>query len=352
MAVSESAGAKTWSIQRAPARAGARDSMLAAVSCTAPTVCIAVGGPDAEPGTMLAERWDGTRWTIQHVPKRAGAIQTFLTGVSCTSPSDCLAVGYSVDARGASTALAARWDGSRWRWTAISKPVASGSELSLLGGVSCVAAGACTAVGSFENRAGVWFTLVERWDGSRWTFERTPRVQYSELTGVSCASASACTAVGLYAGGEMVEHWNGRKWWRDRSRELASNDTELTAISCTTATVCTAGGGLVIPSMITWPLLQSWRAGRWSVRPLSAQPPGMVYGVSCTSTTACTAVGSDSLVEQLQGRGWSIDRAPDPDQGNLYGVSCAGPTCFAVGSWVDRGGREVPLVESTVSSAQ
>jgi hypothetical protein len=202
------------------------------------------------------------------------------------------------------------------------------------------------------HRRVVWFTLVERWDGSRWTFQRTPRVQYSELTGVSCASASACTAVGLSPGGEMVEHWNGRNWWRDRSREVASGDAELTAISCTTPTVCLAGGGLVIPSMVTWPMLQSWSSGRWSVRPIPAQPPGMVYGVSCTSKTVCTAVGSDSLVEELEGRGWSIDRTPDPEQDNLYGVSCTGRTCFAVGSSVNRGGREVPLVESTLSSVE
>jgi hypothetical protein len=64
VAVSEPAGAAIWSIQRAPARPGARDSMLAAVSCTSPVACVAVGGPDAKPGLMLAERWDGARWTI------------------------------------------------------------------------------------------------------------------------------------------------------------------------------------------------------------------------------------------------------------------------------------------------
>jgi len=348
LAVSEPAGASIWSIQRAPARPGAGDTVLAAVSCTSAVACIAVGGPDAEPGMMLAERWDGAQWTIQPVPKPSRSIQSFLTGVSCTSASDCLAVGYSVDARGASAALATRWDGSRWRSAPIPRP--AGSELSLLSGVSCGAASACTAVGGVESRAGVWFALVERWDGARWTFQRTPRVSYSELTGVSCASAAACTAVGLYAEGEIVEHWNGRKWWLDRSRGIASGDTELTAISCAAATACIAGGGVVIPSMVTWPVLQRWSSGRWSVGPMPAQPPGMVYGVSCTSKADCAAVGSDALVEELEGRGWSLDTAPDPNQGNLYGVSCTWRICFAVGSWVERSGREVPLVESTVSS--
>lgn len=348
LVVAARAGAAISSIQLAPARVGATDSVLAGISCTSPNACVAVGGPDAQPGTMLAEAWDGVRWTIEPTPKPTGSMQSFLDGVSCLSISDCLAVGYAVDPRGAVTALSVQWNGSSWTRQPIPTPV--GSIATLLAGVSCTAQSVCTAVGSIENRAAVWFTLVERWNGSHWTIQRTPRVPDGQLAGVSCASASACTAVGLDVGGELVEHWNESRWRRDRSREIATGDTELNAISCTAPTACTAGGAAVIPSMIIWPLLQSWSSGRWSVRSMPGQPPGMVYGVSCTSRTTCVAVGSDSLVEERQGGRWSIDPAPGPDQANLYAVSCTGSTCMAVGSLIDPPGREVPLAESIVDS--
>jgi hypothetical protein len=347
------AGAAVSSIQRVPTHTGATDTVLTGVSCTSPVACVAVGGPDQQPGIMLAERWDGTRWTIQSTPAPSGAVQSFLSGVSCTSLTDCMAVGFFVHPGGAVEALSLRWDGSRWTSQPIPRP--AGAIVTLLNGVSCSSRSACTAVGTVESRgtaegtATVWFTLVDRWNGSQWAIQRTPRVRDSELNGVSCASATACTAVG-FDGGELVDHWNGNRWWVQRIGEIASSETELNAVSCTASATCAVGGGLVVPSTTTWPLLQRWNGGRWSARPTLAHTPGMVYGVSCASRNVCTAVGSDLLVEELRRGRWSVDLAPDPADGNLYGVACTGRTCVAVGSWIERGGGEVPLVESTIDS--
>jgi hypothetical protein len=63
----------------------------------------------------------------------------------------------------------------------------------------CTAVGSCTAVAHYNNRAGRELTLVERWDGTSWSIQRTPnpvRASKSSLTGVSCASPTVCTAVG------------------------------------------------------------------------------------------------------------------------------------------------------------
>jgi hypothetical protein len=342
------AGAAVSSIQRVPTHTGATDMVLTGISCTSPSACVAVGGPDQQPGTMLAERWDGTRWTIQDTPAPAGAVQSFLSGVSCTSITGCMAVGFFVHANGAVEALSLRWDGSRWTLQPI--PTPAGERVTLLNGVSCSPQGVCTAVGSVESRAAVWFTLVERWNGSAWTIGRTPRIRDSELNAISCASALACTAVGFDGGGELVDHWNGHRWRQDPSSEPTSSETELYAVSCTTSTACTVGGGLVIPSTTTWPLVQRWYGGRWSAPPTLAQTPGMVYGISCASRDVCTAVGSDLLVEELRRGRWSVDLAPGPADGNLYGVACTGRTCMAVGSWIEPSGREVPLAESTVDA--
>jgi hypothetical protein len=156
--------------------------------------------------------------------------------------------------------------------------------------------------------------LAEQWDGSRWTIQRTTRPARSILSvldGAACVSESSCLAVGFVVG---------------RTSEQ------------------------VIPSIAAWPLLTSWNEGQWAVQPPRWQPLGVMYAASCTARTECTAVGADSLVEQMQGSRWTIARAPDPEQSNLYGVSCTASVCFAVGSWIDSSGWEVPLVESTTAS--
>jgi hypothetical protein len=59
--------------------------------------------------------------------------------------------------------------------------------------VSCVSEVACTAVGSYGTRAGER-TLVERWNGTRWSFQRSTNpigVSNSRLTGVSCVAVRA-----------------------------------------------------------------------------------------------------------------------------------------------------------------
>jgi hypothetical protein len=71
---------------------------------------------------------------------------------------------------------------------------------------------------------------------------------HSSLNGVSCASASACTAVGDYNNGTtgvtLAERWTGTTW----SIQHTPNPTGasfilMTGVSCTSASACTAVGG-------------------------------------------------------------------------------------------------------------
>jgi hypothetical protein len=58
--------------------------------------------------------------------------------------------------------------------------------------------------------------------------------------------------------------------------------------------------------------------------------------VSCTSATACAAIGRGrrgTLAEIWNGKRWTIERLPKPNRASLFGVSCASATaCIAVGS--------------------
>jgi len=105
--------------------------------------------------------------------------------------------------------LAERWNGTKWSIQTTPNP-AGGSEIHLIR-VSCTSATACTAAGFYSN-ATTTVTLAERWNGTRWSIQTTPNPaggSNSMLNGVSCASATACTAVGGSSNGTLAEGWNG-----------------------------------------------------------------------------------------------------------------------------------------------
>jgi hypothetical protein len=67
---------------------------------------------------------------------------------------------------------------------------------------------------------GVW--RFESWNGNRWTIVKSPNTSTSDsnsLYEVSCLSSSFCTAVGVYYGPStsdyyqtLIESWDGRRW--------------------------------------------------------------------------------------------------------------------------------------------
>jgi hypothetical protein len=192
----------SWTIQSTPDPSGATYSTLYGVSCTAATACTAVGYYQNSSDTVvtLAERWNGASWVIQPTPSPAGATYSVLSGVSCTAAKACTAVGYYQNSSHTVVTLAERWNGSSW--VIQSTPNHSGATGSYLSGVSCTAAKACTAVGDYVNSSGTAdLTLAERWNGSSWAIQPTPNptgAGISVLSGVSCTAAKACTAVGDY----------------------------------------------------------------------------------------------------------------------------------------------------------
>jgi hypothetical protein len=243
----------SWAIQPTPNPAGATGSALSGVSCTAATACTAVGYYANSSGTdvTLAERWDGSSWAIQPTPNPAGATQSLLSGVSCTAATACTAVGYYYNSVTDLT-LAERWNGSSWAIQPTPNP--AGATQSVLSGVSCTAATACTAVGYYVESDGTPVTLAERWNGSSWAIQPTPNptgATQSLLSGVSCTAATACTAVGDYLNSSgafvtLAERWNGSSWAIQPTPNPAGATSDaLSGVSCSAAGACTAVGDYV-----------------------------------------------------------------------------------------------------------
>jgi hypothetical protein len=339
----------TWSAQNLPG-AG-----LKGVSCPSTASCIGVG--DA-----TADTYDGTAWTahdIKATPSGGSAPQ--LAAVSCASSAACEAVGSYVTAGGIVVPLVLGYDGTTW--SAQQTPTMTDTTSSLAA-VSCSSRGACTAVGS--DAGGV---LVVREGAGGWSMQNAPNpdgaigpsITAPGLTAVSCPTANECVAVGSYTtpGGStaaFAELWNGTSWSLQPTPKTDSDtSTSLSAITCPSPAKCVAAGtqtvGLSAPmSATTSTLTEQWTGSRWKYQSVQPDTPGdgsgaedavdTLVGISCSSSSHCTAVGLASedsgcnrcgtLAERFNGHRWTLQRHTQTD--SLQSVSCpAVKLCVAVG---------------------
>jgi hypothetical protein len=358
----------SWTIQSTPNPSGALSSGLRFGSCTAASSCTSVGRYVSSSGTQapLAERWNGTAWASQLPPMPAGATNGELLGVSCTTSTACAASGSAVTS-GVRSSLAEAWNGSTW--IVQSTPSPAGSTFSELASISCTSSSACTAVGSYSTGSGM-LPLAMRWNGTAWAIQSVPKPSGAAealLVGVSCASTTACTAIGYYYDSSgnrltLAEFWNGSTWTVQSTpnRSGASQNT-LLGVSCTTSTACTAVGGDFPSSGAQETLVERWNGVEWAIQP-SPNPSGsaatVLHGVSCTSATACTAVGdyvssgvNVTLAERWNGTSWSIMATPNPSGftfAAMWSVSCTSATvCSAPGYYKNSAGTELALTEAS-----
>jgi IPT/TIG domain len=290
-----------WTIMPSP------PASLQGISCTSASSCVAVGN--------VIEQWNGTTWSV--VPSPAAS----LAAVSCTSTSFCMAVG---------TNIIEQWNGTTW--STVPSPTGH------LNGVSCTSASFCVAIGNAYPKY-----FIEQWNGTTWNIVPSAGAQ---LTGVSCTSTSLCMAVG-----NVNEQWNGSTW------STVSGPAGIPeAITCLSASSCTAVGFIQTGSNIGSTLVEQWNGAAWSIVP-SPSPNytpyslnlDQLYGISCTSISACTAVGyyvataslqrgpstSGSLIEQWDGTSWSAPPTASTSV-TLNGVSCPSVAgCIAVGSIIE-----------------
>lgn len=246
---------------------------------------------------------------------------------------------------------------SAWKVEPTPNQNRDGAGINELSAVSCTSGRACTAVGSHAaSMSSSTFTLAERWNGTRWRIQPTilPQgAQSSGFHGVSCASATACTAVGsafdqaASRSVNLAEAWNGTRW-RVQAIPTPQGSTggSLLGVSCTSRSACTAVGFYDNATGRVLAVAERWNGARWAIQP-APRPAGAVTaeftGVSCATAHACTAVGyytgtvgARPLAEAWNGTGWHMQAVPLPHGspgGILAAVSCTLPgACTATGA--------------------
>jgi hypothetical protein len=362
--------AATWTIQATSNPNGATYSDLNGVSCASSSACVAAGYSDRANGSdrTLIERWNGTKWAIQTSPNPKHTQGAILNGVSCPTGKACIAVGRNDRPNGLRASLAIRWNGSKW---SLQTTPNAARPVTVLNGVTCLSATSCVAVGQAgSTQISPDLTVVESWDGSKWTLVPSPNPQSEQLAtlqSVSCSSASACTAAGYWqeVGGRgqllLVERWNGSKWKiQDAPDPSGGTGAAFGGVSCSSDTECTATGYYVNGTTAA-SLVERWDGTNWKVQsspnPQSAMAT-LLDAVSCPSSTSCTATGLYQtnagqlpVAERWDGSTWKLE-APAPPNGSLHssldGVSCTGAkTCESVGASEDVNGNGFTLAEAS-----
>ena len=275
----------------------------------------------------------------------------FLNGISCSSVSSCMAVGAHYDGNLNQT-LIESWDGANWSIVANTPNQSTGNNV--LNAVSCSSATSCTAVGYYYDAStSTPKTLIESWDGANWSIvANTPNQSTGNnvLNAVSCSSATSCTAVGNYYDASastpktLIESWNGGSWSIVPSPSPGSSNNDLSGVSCTSSSNCTAVGYFTNSTNNT--LVESWNGLEWVVvsSPNLGNGANELSGVSCSSPTSCNAVGDydntsagnyETLAENWNGSHWVVVPSPSPSATSsnlLTGISCLSSSwCLAVG---------------------
>jgi hypothetical protein len=208
---------------------------------------------------------------------------------------------------------------------------------------------------------------VGRWNGTKWVSQDAPNpsttaeFRSETFEGVSCFSADACVAVGYYKNTEtsvvpLIEVWNGAKWVIQPSpTSFTAPTNELYGVSCTSASACTAVGTSYTGSYE--PLAESWNGTTWTVQPTPSPHGGDLTSVSCVSAAECTAVGFyfksstsiAALADRWNGTAWAVQRIAQPPKGwapVFSGVSCTSArACTAVGDRDRQDGQRLTLAE-------
>ena len=342
-----------WQIgsRSVPAPSGGTQLKLSAVSCSSSSFCMAVGSYYEEGRKDLVETWNGSAWSVQSPPAEGNAVNA-MHSVSCPSSSSCFTVGEL-----SSKATAEHWNGTVWSLVTPPNPI--GAVGASLEGVSCSSTTSCMAVGNFHESGKESKTLTESWGGGAWSVKSSPNPEAkygATLLGVSCVSASSCIAVGDYSNElfklkTLGETWNGstEEWSIQSSpNPTGATSSSLVSDSCTSSAACTAVGsanpGPAGEATVT--LAERWN-GTWSGQTIPNPPPhteDKVTGVSCVSLSSCVAVGRNAyteggFVEVWNGVEWKITNELSGFTGNFLGISCGSSTsCMIIGE-TENGGE-------------
>ena len=348
-------------------------------------------------GVMFSEaggRWGTGVETLLPATANANA-NVNLGPVSCPSTGFCTALGTYVDYAGNTEGLIVGEFGGSWvRGFEVVHPggvnVTTNANITL-NSVSCPTRNDCAVVGTYLDNTAHPQGLLMTKTGGTWSSsakaslpgDAGPRPTVS-LNSVSCGAAGACDAVGSYV--DSSGHTKGLLltesagvWSTGIALSLPGDagtnpDVDLTSVSCPAVGECQAVGTYQTTAGRTEGLLLRKTGGAWTTGTPAPLPAGTasdpnvsLTSVSCASVGNCDAVGTynddalnlQGLLLTETGGGWAAPESPalPGDAGantfvQLTSVSCIGPAnCSVAGNYVDDSFAVHPLLVSQASGS-
>jgi hypothetical protein len=268
---------------------------------------------------LVAHGASGADWTLINSPN-ANNQANELHGVAAAAENDAWAVGtvYADNTFTRSRTLIEHWDGTRWSVVKSPNPSAS---INILEAVAAVSANDVWAVGigitGFSTTP-----LIEHWNGIGWSIVANPGTTVGGLAGVVVVSANDVWAVGTGRTGDedstLTLHWNGAAWSLVPSPNVGPEvDNSLAGVSAIASDDVWAVGTQQ-PTSLTAPhtLTLHWDGTVWTI-----VPSANTSQTSANHLLAAAAVASDdvwatgftasiALAEHWDGNSWSVVPTP------------------------------------------
>ena len=314
---------KGWSAVHSP-NPGTGSNFLNGVAAVAPGNLWAVGSyGNGNGGFPLIEHLSHGAWKVVSSPSVAGS----LSGIAAIAANNIWAVGEN-DSAGMQETLIERWNGKAWTIVASPNFAPTGNTLAA---ISVDTASDIWAVGTTtsSSTASGYQPLIEHWNGTAWSLSSSPAVS-GRLASVAAIAPGDAWAVGTYAGQNgiqtLAEHWNGAKWSIVSSPSPSAINSLNSVVKISANDVWASGDytNSPAPSAEYTPLIEHWDGAKWSV--VSAVLQGtsdLLNGMAAVSSNNIIVVGDYrssidpngpyfTLVEQWNGRQWSVVNSPSP----------------------------------------
>lgn len=282
-----------WVVKPSPSKSAAT---LNAAAATSAKDVWAVGSYNTGGAfKTLIEHWDGAHWTIVPSPNPAGGVHTTnaLNAVVALSPKDAWAFGFYEKTTTSFRTLIEHWDGVKW--SVMPSPNSGVGENALLG-ASARSSTDIWAVG-YRNDPGHRRTLTERWNGAHWSIVPSPSVGAGDnfLFGVAAPANRPVWAVGSNSvsfGRTLAIRWNGKAWTLGRTANPGGGDRFLQGVTVPAARYALAVGSDLKGNQ-TRALAQRWTGSGWSVVPAAspAADYNSLQGIAAAGTRNAWAVG-------------------------------------------------------------
>jgi hypothetical protein len=260
-------------------------------------------------------------WVVRPSPTAGQAV---LAAVAARASDDVWAVGDYV-AGGVSKTLIEHWDGARWRIVPSPNPAAGAHTANILSAVVALSAKNVWAFGLYEKATTSQRTLIEHWNGTRWSVVPSPNSGTGDnaLYGAAARSSADIWAVGSRASlghsRTLTEHWNGRRWRIVPSPNVGAGDNFLAGAAAAARGPVWAVGGDSVSGGRT--LALRWTGRSW-VRGTTANPGNSVRVLTSVTVPAAryalavgnyvTGTQTRALAERWTGSGWSVVPAASP----------------------------------------